>query len=156
MQPGSTATFCVTYQSEWQGNSTRYAADLFYKGASSFGVSISKEQCGATATTGCSGVLSYSFVTSAFPSLFQPSAGTDYVTVVYTVRSMSNSTGFYDNAVPSGDCASWPMAIGYTASQVNSSDFTLGLSASCIPEFLWISTSVSGMNVTYIPFGSQT
>ena len=155
MQPGSTATFCVTYQSLWQGNSSSYAADLFYKGASSFGLSISKEQCGAT--TGCSGVLSYSFVTSAYPSLFQPSAGTDYVTVVYTVRSLSNSTGFYDNGVPSGDCDSWPMAIGYAASQVNSSDFTQRLSVSCpVPELLWRSTSVSGMNVTYISFGSQT
>ena len=97
------------------------------------------------------------FVTGAYPSLFQPSAGTDYVTVAYTLRSLSNSTGFYDYAVPNGDCGSWPMAIGYTASQVNSSDFTQRLTASCpIPEFRWISTSVSGMNVTYIAFGSQT
>jgi hypothetical protein len=150
MQPGSTTTFCVTYQSEWQGNSSSYAADPF-NGAYLFGIAIGNERCEATA--GCFGVLSNSFVISAYPSLFQPSAGTDYVTVVYTVSSLSHSSGFYDNAVPNGDCGSWPMAIGYTASQVNSSDFAQRLTASCpIPEFRWISTSVSGMNVTYIPF----
>jgi hypothetical protein len=162
MQLGSTATVCVTYQSVWQGNSSQYLTDSSYKGNYSFSFPIVVDQCGATSTTtSCSMTPSYppsfSFKIGEYPSSIQPSGSTDYVTVVYTITSLGNSTGFYYPAVTIGDCDWLPMAVGYAASQVNSSDFPSILSTSCpIPEFLWQSTSVSGMNVTYISPGSPS
>jgi hypothetical protein len=78
---------------------------------------------------------------------------TDYVTVVYMVDSLSNSTGFYDGSAPFRYCDAMPMAVGYTASQVNASDFAPRLLNSC-PEvpFAPSSVSVGGMGVTWIAF----
>ena len=151
MNPGSSAVVCVTYQSSLQQNATQFPATGMYQ----FGLSISKEHCVTSgANTGCTATISHSFTTSASPSSIQLSPNTNYVTVVYTINSLSNSTGFYDNAIPNGNCDNLPIAVGYTASQVNASDFSQPrISASCpVPTFDWISTSVSGMNVTSIVF----
>jgi DNA-binding transcriptional ArsR family regulator len=40
MQPGTTGYICITYQSEWQGNSGQYQSGLFSNGIFPFGFSI--------------------------------------------------------------------------------------------------------------------
>jgi hypothetical protein len=154
MQPQSTAYVCVTYQSLWQGNASQYRNESFASGPYQFGLYMTKEHCTTTATkTSCTGsTFSNSFIISA-PVSFQPSAATDYVTVAFTVSSLSNSTGFYDGSAPFGDCSAMPMAVGYTASQVAASDFAPRVVPSCaIQAFSPSSVSVGGMNVTYIAF----
>ncbi|MDE1765848.1 MAG: hypothetical protein KGI27_06185 [Thaumarchaeota archaeon] len=45
-------------------------------------------------------------------------------TVTYIIRALSNATGFYDSSVLKGICNSYPLAVGYSADEVNASDFT--------------------------------
>jgi hypothetical protein len=156
MQPSSTGHICVTYQSAWKGNSSEY--QKHYAGFQNiqFGLSISKEHCVATpgGGTSCAPVDFNSFVTSAVPSSIQLSGTTDYVTVVYTVISLSNSTGFYDNSAPYlASCRTMPMAVGYAASQVNASDFaTIFVPPCSLQAFSPSSVSIAGMNFTYVQF----
>jgi hypothetical protein len=149
MQPDETAFICVTYQSAWQGNSSRYSNQYLANGTYQFAMAISKEHC---ATRGsCNSTLSHSFVVSGFPSSIQPSAATDYVTVVYTVTALSNSTGFYDSSAPFDYCVGMPMAVGYAASEVGSSDFAPRVLPPCpFLQFTPFSVSVGGMYVIYL------
>ena len=119
MQPSSTAYVCVTYQSLWRGNSSEYQTQFPGFQNYQFGLSISKEQCSATGEeTSCSPNAIHSFITSAAPSSIQLVGTTNYVYVVYSVTSLSNSTGFYDNSVPYlASCVTMPMAVGYAASR---------------------------------------
>jgi hypothetical protein len=154
MQPQSTAYVCVTYQSEWQGNATQHRNGPFANGTYQFALHITNEHCTTSATeTSCAGAtFSNSFIISA-PFSFQPSAATDYVTVAFTISSLGNSTGFYDGSAPFDGCNAMPMAVGYSASQVNASDFAPRVTPSClIQAFSPSSVSVGGMNVTYIAF----
>jgi hypothetical protein len=90
---------------------------------------------------------------SALPSSIQPSASTNYVTVVYTVSALSNSTGFYDSSAPFQHCSGMPMAVGYSAAQVNASDFAPRIVHPCVfLPFFPSSVSVIGMNATFIAF----
>jgi len=155
MHPSSTAYICVTYESAWGGNATKYTTQdsSTYR----FGLLIHSYQCDSGAAAGCTGgwsiVLNHNFQISATPNLIQPVPETNFVTVVYTVQALSNSTGFYESA-PFDYCNSMPMAVGYTASQVNASDFggfSLGLGCIYVP-FIPSSVSIGGMNVTYITF----
>ena len=86
------------------------------------------------------------------PFTFRPSANTDNVTVVYQITSGSNSTGFYWGAIPYWGCNSFPLAVGYTASQINASDFQSLAPITCLDfGFSPVSTSVGGMvDITYI------
>lgn len=155
MQPESTAFICVTYQSIWEGNSSQYQSLFSGIGSYQFGLSISKEQCATSGgTTSCTANISHSFMVSASPNSIQVSGITDYATVIYTVNSLSNSTGFYDNSAPYlASCISMPMAVGFAASQVNASDFAPRVIPGCpIQMFSPSSVSVGGMNVTYTAF----
>jgi hypothetical protein len=149
MQPLSTAYVCVTYQSGWQGNSNQYRTEYTTAWSEQFNFSIFQGQCTLTP------VPSISCVSTPFavgnPPSFQVSASTDYVTVVFTVSSLGNSTGFYYYQ-PSDSCDSMPMAVGHAASQVNGSDFdVLVQSQGCMPlAFAPWSVSVGGMSVTYV------
>ncbi|MGH2612038.1 MAG: hypothetical protein ACRDFB_03190 [Rhabdochlamydiaceae bacterium] len=71
--------------------------------------------------------------------------------VTYIIRPLSNATGFYDQSIPKIVCESYPLAVGYTANQVNSSDFSYINSANppC-PAGLYSLTGVeiAGMNYT--------
>lgn len=49
----------------------------------------------------------------------------NYVTIVYIITALGNSTGFYSESAPWTGCFGMPMAVGYSASQVNASDFFL-------------------------------
>ena len=74
------------------------------------------------------------------------------MTVVYRVSALQNSTGFYDQSAPYGYCGDIPMAVGYSASQVNGSDFPPRPPVhSCIAvPYIPISVGVSGMGVAYV------
>jgi hypothetical protein len=157
MQPTTTAYICVTYQSAWQGNSSQYEALHFSNYTFQFSLSVSKEHCVTSdGGTSCTGNVSNSFEISASPNSIQPSPETNYVSVVYTVTALGNSTGFYDHSAPYNYCSGMPMAVGYPASEVNASDFSPIVVIPCpLLVFHAIGVSVGGMNVTYIPFGSQ-
>jgi hypothetical protein len=77
----------------------------------------------------------------------------DYVSVLYSVTALGNSTGFYDQSAPFTNCYDFPMAVGYAASQVNASDFTSRDLHPCV--FIYFdaySISVTGMSFTYVQF----
>ena len=157
MQPESTAFICVTYQSAWRGNPSTYQNLSLVFQSYQFGLSISREQCVTSGGgTACTQNISHSFIISAIPSSIELSGTTDYVTVIYTVNSLSGSTGFYDNSAPYEYCGAMPMAVGYAATQVNASDFpdyTFPASIPCaFSAFTPASVSVGGMNATYIAF----
>jgi hypothetical protein len=154
MQPNSTAYVCVTYQSSWQGNVSQYRGEYFTNGTYQFGLYISKEHCTTNAEGGsCTGASFSNSFTISVPVSIRPSASTDYVTAVFTIRSLGNSTGFYDGSAPFDYCSAMPMAVGYTASQVNASDFAPRIVPPCaFLLFAPSSVSVGGMNVTYITF----
>ncbi|MDA4112483.1 MAG: hypothetical protein OK474_00340 [Thaumarchaeota archaeon] len=156
MRPDSTGFICVTYRSFWAGNASQYAQQFFVNGSFDFGLSIGKEHCAAlSGSNGCITILSRSFIIGAFPSSIRPTVDTDYVTVVYAVTAGSNSTGFYDDSAPYGYCQSMPMAVGYSASQVNASDFAPPTLAPCpFLPFAPVSVSILGMNSTYVRFDS--
>jgi hypothetical protein len=156
MRPDSTGFICITYRSFWAGNASQFAHQFFVNGTFDFGLLIGKEHCSAlSGGTGCITILSRSFIIGAFPSSIRPTVDTDYVTVVYAVTARSNSTGFYDDSAPYGYCQSMPMAVGYSASQVNASDFAPPTLAPCpFLPFAPFSVSIVGMNSTYIRFDS--
>ncbi len=156
MQPLSTAYVCVTYQSEWQGSANQYHSEYTSGGTDQLGLYMSPGHCMMVAvgsngeSVSCAAGAPNPFMTSG-PFSFQPSAATDYVTVVFTVSSLGNSTGFYDYA-PSNSCGSMPMAVGYTASQLNASDFGPRVQPQgCMPLALEPSSvSVGGMSVAHV------
>ncbi len=157
MQPGSTAYICVTYQSAWQGNSTQYHSQYFQNDTYQFALSVSREDCvSSDGGTSCTGIISHSFATSASPSSITPSPTTNYVSVVYTITALANSTGFYDRSAPYDYCTGMPMAVGYSPSQINASDFAPILIPPCpLLPFGPIAVTVGGMNVIYLAFESQ-
>ncbi len=82
----------------------------------------------------------------------------DNFTVTYIIKPLSNSTGFYDYAVPRPMCNTYPLAVGYDASQVNSSDFSMGLESmlnhSCIVmPYEMSKVEISGMDYTIMKLG---
>ena len=85
MQPGSTGTVCVTYQSSWQGKASAFDNQPFTQ---NFTLLMATETCAAN---GCLPVPSYSFTVTTAPSSIQATSSTDYVTVVYTVTALSNA-----------------------------------------------------------------
>ena len=157
MQPDTTGYICVTYQSSWAGNASIYTSQFFPNGTYQFQpLSISREHCVTTGTaTQCNPTISNSFQTSTSPAVITPSPTTDYVSVVFTVTALANSTGFYDRSAPYDYCIGMPVAVGYSALQVNSSDFSPIIIPPCaFMPFAPVGVSVGEMNVIYIPFSS--
>lgn len=154
MQPNTTAYACVTYQTYWMGNPG-------YNFTGGFGVpsgtytfhpfGVSNESC--TKGYGCYPVVSNSFEVNVVPTSIQMNVYTNYVTVIYTVRALANSTGYYSNSVPYMACSSMPIAVGHPAESVNSSDFGPIISPpSCgiFQPMYPVLVSISGMNATYL------
>lgn len=48
-------------------------------------------------------------------------------TVTYIIKPLPNATGFYDESILKPLCTRYPLAVGYGADQVDSSDFSMGL-----------------------------
>jgi hypothetical protein len=85
------------------------------------------------------------------PGYFTLTGSTNYITVVDIVNALSNSTGFYNSGEQGVGCENWPMAVGYSASQVNASDFVLPAITGCPAAAIFpVAEFVSGMNVTYV------
>ncbi len=152
MSPGTTAEVCVVYQASWVFNDN---PDTFGNGSYTFYPFIVAKYPGCSGPTGgtaCEQTIYRGFNIRASPSSVQMSPSTDYVTVVYTITAPSNSTGFYDQSAPWwGVCATMPMAVGYSAAQVNSSDFGEPPLHSCLAEpFVAVAEYVTNMNVTYV------
>lgn len=156
MKPGSTGYICVTYQSAWQGNSTQFNNLHFQNETYGFTLSVGKEDCvTGGGMTSCSKIISNSFTINASPSSITPMSSTNYVSVVYTITALGNSTGFYDRSAPYEYCSGMPMAVGYSSSQVNASDFNTPMIVPCaLLPFDPIGVSVGGMNVMYLAFSS--
>lgn len=162
MQPNSTGYLCVTYQTAWQGNQSLYQSDSMYNsypllvnGTYQFYPnSVDNYKCSTPSDPStCVQVISHSFKISVLPDSIRPSASMNYITVVYIITALSNSTGFYDETAPWTGCIGMPMAVGHSASQVNASDFTQPPPHSCFVQlFVPVAEYATGMNVTYINF----
>lgn len=149
MQPNSTAKICVEYYFDSDWNS--YPNKEIYP----YGI---LETCCFISNAKYSTEPSSRVTVMADPPLFNVTgvhSGTK-ISVVYTIRTGSNSTGFYDNSVPYGSCMSYPMAIGYAASQVDKSHFSKWIAV--IPPCFYSIDGVdsvkiiSGMNYTMVDF----
>jgi hypothetical protein len=150
MQPNATGYICVTYQSV-NGSSSNNANPLG-------GWGISKADCSAPGA--CVYFPSYSFninntiLNSALP--FVGNATVNYVSIIYSVRALGNSTGFYDQSAPLQHCGSMPLAVGYSASQLNASDFPGYINPgllNCPPiQYVPVEVGVIGMQMTNVEF----
>ena len=157
MGPNSTALVCVTYQSWWQGNQTKYDqsepnfAPYYINGTYRFipFPIANYSYCGSSGLS-CIQRISHSFRVTSYPDYVQVSGSLDYVTILYTVTSFANSTGLYGTSAPWMECASMPMAVGYSAAQLNASDFPQPDILCPVEPFSAVSVSVLGMGVTYI------
>jgi hypothetical protein len=161
MSPDTTAYVCVIYQTAWQGNQALYNSDASYNsnyaivnGTYTFYPFIvaNYQGCGGISSgASCRQIIYESFKVGAVPASVMPSGALDYLAVVYSITAPSNSTGFYDQSAPWTGCTGMPMAVGYSASQVNASDFAPPPAAECpVQLFLPVAEYVTGMSVTYI------
>jgi len=157
MSPNSTGYVCVTYVTAWSGNPSEFVSRLISFGLPNGTISLSpflvfSDPVCITPTCG----ISHSFNISVLPSSYTLSNETNYFTVVFVVKALSNSTGFYDVSAPGGPgcMGAIPMAVGYSASQVNASDFTGLPPTNCpaIPIWLYrpVADYASDMNVVFI------
>jgi hypothetical protein len=154
MKPDSTAYVCETWRSHWEGNTTTFlnwfGSDINYSQLQEHpGLTIYKDYNGNP-------LPSHNFITSAYPTSYHFTNTTDFVSIIYSVTALDNSTGFYDNSVGFACGPGMPMAVGYTASQVNASDFggislqNTFCSADPLIYFYPYSVTVTGMNFTII------
>ncbi len=140
MQPNSAATVCVTYQflHDW---ATYPYKSVYPKGIVPFSLAISGND---------------KFRVVAIPNQLNVSGATNgsKFTITYKIYAMPNSKGFYDQAVPQPICGSYPMAVGYAATQVKASDFRfLSIGVPCALSFDMVdSVQISGMDYTQIVF----
>lgn len=74
--------------------------------------------------------------------------GTNF-TITDTIQALPHANGFYDYSIPKPNCGHYPLAVGYTANQVNASDFSKvnPLGQTCMRLHYEITAvQVSGMN----------
>jgi hypothetical protein len=153
MQEPSTAYVCVTYQSL---TGPQLVNSSFYDKVIAFGFSLSACQKITQNGTGLECSHSNALAGSASPSQIELTNYTSTFTVIYNITSTSGSMGFYDSA---GDTFwGYPLASGYTTSQINASNFHILLSGHPTPfePIHSIFVSVIGMNVTYVDFPCTT
>lgn len=156
MQPNSTSCVKLTYtvirpygvyedSVSWPQNETipLQISDLNYEGnANEFGITQGKDYTN-------------SFNIIAFPKIIDHAnypVGSNF-TVTYLIRPLPNATGFYDQSIPMPLCFRYPLAVGHTAEQVNSSDFSkdlfIMLNHSCMRgQDELVGVEVKGMNYT--------
>ena len=142
MKPGTTGSICVTYKTYWGGNASAYTnSTASYASSYQFGIRIGRNN-----------TASHSFIETAQPNPVTPSASMSSITVLYRVTALANSTGFYDYSAPYGYCGTMPMAVGYSGSQVNGSDFPPRPPPhSCAVElYIPSSVGVSGIGVALV------
>ena len=124
MNPSSTMTVCVTYGSTPIPNGTY--SYYMYSHVHTLNFSLFEIVHNIPCTPACSGtlgVVSHSFVTTTTPSHVPLNPYVSNFTMLYQITSLSNSTGFYEQAVPAPPCGRTPLVVGYKPSQVNTTDF---------------------------------
>ena len=140
MRPNTAAQVCVVYRGAWTGNGSFYFSNV-----------ISKATCYSTPqASGCYYNDSHSFDVVAYPNSVQAMALVSEVTITYSVFAHPNATGFYDRTFIYA-CESPRLAVGYSAQQVNTSDFaTIPLHSCFNAVFVPVLITVSGMDITYL------
>lgn len=115
MQPNTTAYMCVV----WLYPASNYSPSIL-EGLPTSGIYIGMGNHPPSA-----------FVTNGtIPNSTSPfisNATAHYVSVVYSITALNDSIGFYHQSAPLPgplNCDWLPMAVGYSFSQVNASDFT--------------------------------
>ncbi len=96
-----------------------------------------------------------SFHTLAVPSVVDLSkypVGSNF-TIIYVIKPLANATGFYDYSIPRLTCNAYPLAVGYSRDQVNSSDFSKGLEGMLVHScfnfpYKFTAVEIAGMNYT--------
>ena len=78
-------------------------------------------------------------------------------TVTLVIQPLPNATGFYDYSIEEVPCDAYPLAVGYSQDQVNSSDFSKGMvlmhNHSCFnAPYVISAVRVSGMDFKQIKF----
>ena len=149
MQPNTAGYVCVTYSAAWAEDPSTFNATvlgwetLLKNGSYPFNLYFG-DSSGRLAPN--------AFNITAAPGSVRPSANVTSVTVLYRVAALSDSKGFYEDSVPYGYCGSVPMAVGFSTSQVNGSDFPPRTPPhSCIAElYAPTSVGVSGIGVTLV------
>ncbi len=158
MQTNSTATVCVTYQtlSDWASYPNK---DIYPKGIAQFALGIGRNECKHYDESyyGCS----YRptppdlFRITAIPNVLNITSATNGTnfTIMYKIYAAPNSKGFYDSSVPTDGCESYPLAVGYVATQVKASDFSPLIGIPCFATLYVVdSVRISGMDYTNIVF----
>ncbi len=75
-------------------------------------------------------------------------AGTNF-TITYIIHAPPAARGFYDYSLPRPSCGSYPLSVGFSESQVNSSDFSKAnpLGQLCVTTpYKLLSVEVAGMS----------
>lgn len=155
MERESTAYVCVVYQSYWKGDPSKFLSQIYPSGFN-YSMLSASFFLGVFYRTTESPAYVHNFIISASPSSIHFSNRTDFVDVMFTITALGNSTGFYDGSAPLGCDGYMPLAVGYTSSQVNASDFTPPPLAqvSCGPlvDFQPYSVTIADMNFTVVHF----
>ena len=153
MNPGSSAVACVTYDTAWVQNSSIYNRPSFLSERSwNFSLPVTYNSC---SEAGCyKASVSHSFATTANPPAVRLTEGLHYVTVVYEITALANSTGFYEYSVPWGLCDGFRLAVGYLPSEVNATDFeNMNGFQTCPDQPVSVfGTTIAGFNSTDVGF----
>jgi hypothetical protein len=146
MQPDTTGYVCVTYRSvsdATPGNvnplavnwTVEYWKDNFLVPSHAFEVSKS-------------------LLSSTSP--FSSNTTVRYVSMVYSVTALANSTGFYATSFPLGYCGSMPIAVGHSDFPLKSSDFPNWYDfndSDCLKaQYFSVEAGVIGLQVAYVKF----
>lgn len=184
MQPNSTATACIIYQTLWQGNASAVEdlSETAVNGNTSttfrifspfeWKTSFSIDQWGCVPVINCPlcvCTFAYlgrnNFAVQASPSSVNVTAPTDYIRVMYTITALSNSTGYYHDSLPYSsvplECpeSMW-LVVGQPPASRTPPDW--GSAGGCPEGYtdlnpVVISVSAVGMNVTYnYPLSNST
>lgn len=159
MQPRTTGFICVIYKSVSDGGIMPNATGL---DGYLQGFSIEKSRCVTEGGgTGCSYRPSNAFETSGTrlnsTMPFVSNSSTIYIGVVYSVTALSNATGFYTDSAPRLGCGGFPMAVGYSASQLNAADFVGFFTVYTCPyaPFVPVEVGTIGIQITSVDFAPQ-
>jgi hypothetical protein len=148
MQPNSTATVCVTYNFniDWKSYPNK---EIYPHG-------ILETCCFVHMGKTHEPTLSNQFEVLATPPLYNVTGvyNGSNITVIYKIHAGSNSKGFYDTSIPFGFCISYPLAVGYSPSEVDATDFNAEFDIPCFNAIESVDSVkiVSGMTYKEVQF----
>ena len=148
MSPNSTATVCVTYniKSDWQSYQNK---DVYPHG-------ILETCCFVHMGWYSSHTSSNKFDILSNPLLFNVTGvyNGSKISVTYKIYAKSDSKGFYDTSVPFDECLSYPLAVGYSTSEVDATKFHADFDIPCFNSIEDVDSVklVSGMTYREVQF----